>query len=504
MHKRFSVTILLLLAIGLAVRLLLLGSKSLWADEAYAAALTGLPLLDGAALFSRGTPHPIGGFFFIWASAALFGQSAAGLRLLTALLTSSAVIPVYGFVRRRIPRGAAWAALLWAISPWSVSLGQEAWVYGSFATLSLWSVYLGDSAWRGSSLALAFFIPVSICGFLVQHVFIIPAAAAVALYFTLPRAERVGIARPVVSSVILLTAFVPMAVSFLGQFEARLRRMEASGHGGMDFHRLLIRPPAIFLRMWTGGMLPETLRELSASAVHIATAAAAAILQTAALAAVLLRKGPGRSFRIWIAAVLVLPFILFLSDDPTPRHFPLVWLALAAGMASLASWKRWLGAVSVGFCLVTLIRYYQVESWPYHMSDWEGAVRIVEERALEGDAVILQGAKTGMQAWNFYEVKDMERYSPHCMNPYLGADEAAEREDPALLLDRLIVEGRRVWLVDDYWQGPPLESLAGARPVLFDTTMGTIRIMLLDDADGRSVNVSDPPGGGPDNHPSGR
>jgi hypothetical protein len=109
-----------------------------------------------------------------------------------------------------------------------------------------------------------------------------------------------------------------------------------------------------------------------------------------------------------------------------------------------------------------------------------------------------------MQAWNFYEVTDMERYSPHCMNPYLGAEEASVREDPDLLLDGLIADGRRVWLVDDYWGGPPLDSLAGGLPVLFDTTFGTIRIMLLDSAGKPVTEGSGHSAGGPDVRPSGR
>lgn len=486
---------LALVALSLAARLLFLGGKSLWADEAYAAALLDRPLLEGAALFSRGTPHPIGGFFLLWASAKLFGPTASGIRLLTALLTASAVIPVFGFIRRRLPGGAGWAALCWAVSPWSVSLGQEAWVYGPMAALAFWSLHLADGAWRGSRAALAFFIPVSVFGFLVQHVFILPAAAAVGLYFTLPAEERTGFLRPAVSALILLSAFIPVAAAFLGQFAARTRRLAAAGHGGLDLHRLAVRPPAVFLRLLPGGMLPEAWRDLVSAPVPLVTAAAAALLQTVAAADALLRKTLRRSFRIWLAAILLVPFLLFLKDDPTPRHFPLAWLVVAFGIASLASRRRWIGPAAAAFCLAMLVPYYGLGSWPYHRSDWRSAVRIVEERALESDAVILRGAKTALQAWEFYAVRDLECHSPHCTDPYRGEDEAPAREDPVPLLEGLLAGGRRVWLVEDTWGGPPLESLTGGRPALLDTTMGTLRILLLEDSRESSDPVSLRPGG---------
>lgn len=480
MSRRNTLIMLAILGVALAARLLLLGGKSLWADEAYAAALTGMPLREGASLFSRGTPHPIGGFFLIWSSARIFGGSASGIRLLTALLTATAVIPVYGFVRRRIPGGAIWAALCWALSPWSVSLGQEAWVYGPLAALAFWSIYLADGAWRGSKVSFAFFIPVSIAGFLVQHIFIIPATAAVALYFTVPRTERVGLAWPAISTGVLLSAFVPIAATFLDQFSARTRRMAAAGNGGMDFGRFLLRPPSVFLRLWSGGLIPEARGEILAVPLRTAAAVVALLLQAAAVIAALVRKSLRRSFRLWLAGALLLPFVLFLKDDPTPRHFPLAWMVLAVGVAAISQWRKWLGPAVVGFCLLMLVWYYPIDSWPYHESDWEGSVQVVEERALTGDALILLGAKTAMQAWNFYSTAGMERYSPHCTDPYLGEDEAAEKEDPALLLESLLEQGKRVWLVEDHWGGPPMESITGRRTALFDTTFGTMRILLLE------------------------
>ncbi len=64
--------------VALAARLALLGSKSLWVDEAYISGLTALPLGEAMRLFSEGTPHPGGGLALFWLSARVFGTSETG------------------------------------------------------------------------------------------------------------------------------------------------------------------------------------------------------------------------------------------------------------------------------------------------------------------------------------------------------------------------------------------------------------------------------------------
>ena len=107
------------LFVALAARLMLLGSKSLWADEAYAAGLAGLPFLEAVRLFPGGTPHPGGGMAIIWLSTRLFGPGESGLRALIAVISASASVPLFLFLKRRSGSwGAACAALCWALCPW--------------------------------------------------------------------------------------------------------------------------------------------------------------------------------------------------------------------------------------------------------------------------------------------------------------------------------------------------------------------------------------------------
>ncbi len=479
MNRRVAIQILALTVLAVAARLLLLGEKSLWADEAYAATLANLPLADACRLFSSGTPHPAGGIVLVWVSSRVFGHSAWGIRMLVALLTASAVIPLFDFTRRRFPAGAVWASLVWAISPWSVSLGQEAWVYGPLAASSIWAVCLADRAWRGSRPALAGFLAVSVAGFLVQHIFVLSAAAALGLYFTVPRSGRTGIRPLAASAALLCMVFLAGLIPFAGQFRARAARMAAAGAYALDFRRMIVRSPLVFARLWAGGLLPDSWRSLLAHPFPALAATVSAALQSAAVGCAAACRGSSRPHGAWIAAILLVPFVLFLRDDPTPRQFPLAWLATAVGVAALSARWRWAGPAVVLLCASMALPYYRLDTFPYHRSDWRGAVELVEERAGEGSIVVLAGAKTAGQAWDFYARRDLARLVPECPDPYLGDLGSAGRMDPAVLLDSLADAGREVWLVQDYWGGPGAFEMAGSRPVLFDSTLGTVTVILV-------------------------
>ncbi|NLP06225.1 glycosyltransferase family 39 protein [Candidatus Fermentibacteria bacterium] len=476
MHRRLCLTALL--AISAGTHLLLLGGKSLWADEAYTAGLLDRSFPEAASLFSRGTPHPCGGFFLTWSSASLFGRSEFGMRALVSLLTASSVIPVFLFLRRHLSRGAFWGALCWAASPWAVSLGQEAWVYGPLAALTAWAIHLADLSWRGSKAALAAFLPIAVAGFLVQHIFVFTAAAALGLYLTIPRGKRASPAAPLLASAVMLASFLAVFLPFTGQFEARAERMAAAGVAGIDFGRVLSGAAGVFSRLWVGGLIPESLRGALASRVSTAVLLAAVALQTPAVLHVLLsRRTLDRGIRIWLGAVLLIPFLIFLRDFPTPRQFPLAALALAFSAAALASRMRLYGPLSAAFCIALLVPYYNLRSFPYHRSDWRGAVALVESRAGSDDLVMLLGAKTALQAWDFYSRSSLDRIAPECRDPYLGDREASPRLDPAPIADSAAAEGRTVWFVQDYWGGAPVEAWLGDLRIRSDTTLGTVRVV---------------------------
>ncbi|MEN8209576.1 MAG: glycosyltransferase family 39 protein, partial [Candidatus Fermentibacteria bacterium] len=114
---------LLVFTAGITLRLIEIGSKSLWVDEAYAAGLMELNPIDLVRMSIAGSPHPPFAFLFLKFSAILFGLSETGMRIVPALASALAAIPLMSLIARRINLSSAvWAGLIWAVSPFAVSL----------------------------------------------------------------------------------------------------------------------------------------------------------------------------------------------------------------------------------------------------------------------------------------------------------------------------------------------------------------------------------------------
>lgn len=445
--------------VALAARLALLGSKSLWADEAYVSGLTTLPLGEAMRLFSEGTPHPGGGLAFIWLSARIFGTSETGLRLLGAVLSASAALPLFLFLRRRTgARGAFCAALCWGLSPWSVSLGQEAWIYGPMASLAIWAVFSADLAWRGSLPALAGFVAACAAGSWIQPVFLLPAAAGLGLYFTLPGGARTGFARVASASAVILAAAVPVLLPMGAEMAGRSARMAAAGLAAFDLHRLFRGSLSVAAKLLPGGLLPDSWRLIASTPRYLAAFSASAAVGAASLAAAAGRPRDA-GFLVWMTSVFTIPFLLFLVDDPTARQFPLAWLALACALAIGSSRVRWLGPASVIACTAMLAGYYGLDAFPYHRSDYRSAASSVDASFSPGDAVVLTGARSMTQAWSFYSGSDAEVFDTTGGNPYTAEEDSRASADPVALVDSLTGAGKRVWAVQDYWGGPRLDEI---------------------------------------------
>lgn len=465
---------------ALAARLAFLGSKSLWADEAYVSGLTSLPLGEAMHLFSEGTPHPGGGMAFLWLSARLFGWSEEGLRLLGALFTASAAAPLFLFLRRRTgTAGAFWATLCWALSPLCVSLGQEAWIYGPMAALSFWAVYSADLAWRGSIPALAGFVAASAAGVLVQSMFLLTVAASAGLYFTLPRTGRTGTARLVSALAAVLAASVPVLLPLGDEMAGRSARMAASGASGPDLPGLLRGSLSAATRLIPGGLLPESWRLMASAPRYLAAFAAGLSVQAVSFAATI-RKPRDARLLIWMATVFALPFLVFLVDEPSARQFPLAWLAFTCTLAFASSRLRWFGPASSAVCLALLAGYYGMTVFPYHRSDYRSAAASVDSGFSAGDAVVLTGARSMTQAWSFYSRSGAEVLDTTGGNPYLSEEESEPASDPVRLADSLLSSGRRVWVVQDYWGGPAISDLIPRGIPVPQPAGSTIRVVRVE------------------------
>ena len=147
---RLWLTVTLITALALAIRLAWLGSKSLWVDEAdsfYFASLTFSDILSRLC-----DPHPPG-YYALLRVFLSFGQSEFWMRLPSAIAGALAVPLLYALGRELDAafdapwldwRAAVLASLLLAVAPLHVWYSQEARMYALVTVLGLCSVCLAS------------------------------------------------------------------------------------------------------------------------------------------------------------------------------------------------------------------------------------------------------------------------------------------------------------------------------------------------------------------------
>lgn len=446
--------------VALVARLAFIGRKSLWIDEALASGVSGMGPGELAARIATGTPHPPLAFLLIRFSTLLFGTSEAGLRTLIAVAVASASIPVYRLVLRSVGRRPAfWSAMLWAVSPFTVSLGQEVWAYGVNAALSLWLLDLADQSWRGSRRALIGFTAVGIAGILTQHIFLISILIAFGYYFAIPSLKRVSWKVPVTFTGLLMLTYLPVGLFFLEQFRARSIRLASTGLGGGFRMSLLTRVPSEFLRLISGGLLPEITPGLLDRPGMLVAHSLNALLVMYMLVRTFFTRETAWRLRIWILASLALPLALFWKDDPTVRQLAAVWMPFVLACGLVFRRDRWSGPVVVSLCVLALIPYYSLESFPYHRSNWREGVRAVESLAEASDVVLVVGGKSTALAWDYYATRGLARVTPGGSEPFLSEEERTRADVPAVL-DSLMRRHERIWFIIDDWGGVSSRSLS--------------------------------------------
>jgi 4-amino-4-deoxy-L-arabinose transferase-like glycosyltransferase len=472
---------LLAFAVALAARLSFIAGKSIWVDEGYALGLATESVVRLVTLGGAGTPHPPLAFLMAKLSMALFGHTEAGARALFALAGALAVIPLFRFCARRAGgAGALVCSLLWALCPMAVSLGQEAWVYGPLALWAFLALDTADLAWRGSRKAFAGFVLTCAAGFATQHLFLLPALSALGLYFTIDKEGRAPLRWLVLAAAVVALLFIPLAMLFADQFSLRSARMTNAGIWAQTPRRLLLRAPGVFTQMLAGGVFPELGRGLLARPKMIAAMALFSVMQAGVIGLFLFDRKFPRSFRLWMILSFLVPFLVFLVDDPGVRQFAPSWAAFGMATACASSRRLFTGLLPLAASALLLIPYYSIDSFPYHRSNWELAVSEVREMSRPGDIAIVTGSKSAGQAWDFYAQGGLPRIVPEGGNPYLREDMAPGHSDPAAILDSLLSFHERVWLIRDYWGGPPIEDFVRSGRILFRMNCGeTIEVLLV-------------------------
>ena len=437
---------------GFLLRLFRIEVKSLWVDEAYVAGLMDQGPLELIRMSVAGSPHPPLAFLFFRFSTALFGQGELGLRIVPALASALAAVPLMNFVKRRtgiVP--AFWAGMVWALAPFSVSMGQEAWLYGIVAFLGFLLMDTADRAWREGGAALYATVALALAGMLVQHLFAFYAAAVFFLYFTVPRSDRIPLKTFITASAVFLLLYSPFALLLLKQAGFRSERIARAGMDMAAVYRIrfLIRMPTVFVRLIPGGVVLELTRAFAEGGKQIAFWLVFGLVNIFLMVNLFFSRIFRKPFKTWLILVFTVPFLFFLKEDPTVRHLTILWIPFGFAIAAAAGKWKFAGPLLCLLAAVMLMPYYNIVSFPYHRSDWRGAVELVEDSISSGQGILVIGGNAGGPAWDYYASNGLPRAILGGENTY--SEQLIPGRGLDAVLDSLSQEHESVWIVNDYW-----------------------------------------------------
>lgn len=477
--SRFSPAILFILA--LALRLILLGHKSLWVDEAYAAGLMDLDIHQLLEASFRGSPHPPLAFLAIKLSSILFGNSEFGLRMIPGIMSSLATIPLFLFVKKLMGfKTAFYTGLVWVVCPYAVSLGQEAWLYGTLAFIGFLFVYVAELAWEGNRSAFWFVVPVGIVGMLVQHLFLFFIIAGFLIYFTVEKNRRIKFRYTIILAGVLLLLYLPFVSGALEQASLRAARLSASGFLSTAPTRMLLRIPTVFARLIPGGLVRELNQGLLNLSVRLAAFLLFCCVTLLSLLFLLLDRKISRSFKIWAIGIFIFPLLMFINEDPTVRHLSILWLPFSVGLGALFKRFRYSGPVIVILTILLLYPYYSLDSFPYHRSNWRDAVLLVQkERTPDESLLVMTGQNCGL-IYDYYATDGLERVALGGENPY-AVQAIRGTLDPESILDSLLATSTGTWIISDYWGGQSAMEIASGYDIVRHHRIGeTMEVLLIE------------------------
>lgn len=177
------ITLLLITALGAALRIYKIGSDSIWLDEAYSVEISHKPLSTIVEETSKDV-HPPLYYFALHYWIKLFGDSEFYARILSAVFGTLSILLIYFLAARLFDRATGLlASLLLALSPFNIAFAQEARMYTLFTLLALLSIYFFIKVIKERSLfALAAYALMSAL-MLYTHVYSLFVVAAQNLYW---------------------------------------------------------------------------------------------------------------------------------------------------------------------------------------------------------------------------------------------------------------------------------------------------------------------------------
>jgi uncharacterized membrane protein len=155
--KREEVSLAAILLLALVLRLINLGSRNLWYDEAFAVLYAEKSF--SAILYGTITPvegaaadvHPLLYYFFLHLWMGLFGQSSFIVRMPSVIFGLASIVLAFSIGQHLFDPGAGLlAAAITAIAPFHINYSQENRMYSLLCFLSLLTVYFFVRCWQGN------------------------------------------------------------------------------------------------------------------------------------------------------------------------------------------------------------------------------------------------------------------------------------------------------------------------------------------------------------------
>jgi uncharacterized membrane protein len=440
--------LLLIIALGAALRVYKLGSESIWLDEAFTIQIAHGSLPSIIEETSKDV-HPPLYYFALHYWMQLLGDSEFSTRLLSVIFGVLAILAIYKLASLLYDHATGLlAASLLALSHFNIEFSQEARMYMLLCLLTLLSMYFFIKLLAGESrLALAGYI-LSSTLLMYTHVYSIFILAAQNLYWlSLSFLSRETFKRIwkrwVLAQVALAVLFLPW-LSVLMQQVSRVQKgfwiprlppralfdtfVVYAGSSQLALVFFPLAALAIFLG-WKGRS-EKSAQESSTS--EIKESLPASRLKTYLLL-------------LWLLCPIILPFIM--SEFSTPIFLPkytipasLAFIILAArGFLSVRfhQLRLFLILFIACFSLINLRNYYGAVK----KDAWRDAVANFEGLAQPGD-VVLFNERPGQSPFDYYlRRRDLTEKPFPDYNSELKADNISE-------LLKSAVEGHdRVWLV---------------------------------------------------------
>jgi len=376
--------ILAVLAVALALRLVMLGTRSIQYDDAFSIFLAERSLPEIIRGTAADTMPPL--YYFLLHFWLLAGRSLAWLRLLSVLLSLGIVMLLYLLVRRLFGHSAGiWAALLAAISPLQLYHAQDLRMYALLALSQLGYYYFFARIWRpdGRGPRGTDWLGLVSCGAaaMYSHNLAIFGLAVPNLVLLVRREWRLLLRLCLAQAGIGLLA-LPWLWLVPGQVAKIQRAFWTPRPGLVEVVQavllFVIHLPLPGIWMMIGGVI--------AAQAYVLT-----LLETWR------SRREGAGLALLVGVMLGLPALLFIASYLIRPVFvtrgflaaALAFLGLA-GRATARSWRRGVGPFLLGLfvlgAVISLPAYYTFESFP--RSPFQEAVTALEAQNQPGDVIL--------------------------------------------------------------------------------------------------------------------